>query len=92
MYLKASKHPAVVVLDVSFSEPIDTVGRSLSVKLNQVGPVPQLVHVARLSRCKGRCRRSICTLTASVNFLSSQLLSVGGSEGLSFLSAPHFLQ
>ena len=50
MYLKASKYPAVVVLDPSFSYPIGSFGRSLSMKLNQVGSVLLLGHVARLSK------------------------------------------
>src|SRR5215467_8354824 len=52
MYLKASKHPAVFVLDVCFSDPIISVRRSISFKLNQMGPVVMCVHVASLSKCK----------------------------------------
>jgi hypothetical protein len=50
MYIKASKYPAVRVLDASFSYPIGSVKRSLSVKLNQVGSVLLLGHVARPSK------------------------------------------
>ena len=52
MHLKASTCPTVVVLDVSFSYPVGSVRRYISFKLNQVGPVVMLVHVARLSKCK----------------------------------------
>ena len=52
MHLKASTCPTVVVLYVSFSYPVGSVRRYISFKLNQVGPVVMLVHVARLSKCK----------------------------------------
>ena len=52
MNFKAANYPAVVVLDVSFSDPVVSVRLSISFKLNPMGPVGMFVHVASLSKCK----------------------------------------
>ena len=81
--------PTVVVLYVSFSNPVVSVRGSLSFKLNQMGPVVMLVHVVRLSKSKVglllRCRRSICSWRASVNLLSLRLAAFYRVLGLAGL-------
>ena len=92
MHLKASKHPAVMVLYVSFSYPVVPVWRSISLKLNQMDPVVMLVHVVRLSKCNiglllrfgvvvlfvfGRLRRAFC-LPVWLRFTSSWACASSG--------------
>src|SRR5215471_9307390 len=97
VHLKRSKCPAVVVLHVSFSYPVVFVRCSVRFKLDQMSRVVVLVHVARLSQRKVVLLLrfgvvAICSWSAFGELSVSQLLSVGRSEGLSFFSAPHFLQ
>ena len=90
MYLKASKHPAVVVLNVSFSDPVVSVRRSISFKLNPMDPVVMFVHIASLSKCKSDCvwwTRSTWSWRASVRLLLVRLAAdwwAVGLEGLRY--------
>src|SRR6266436_5034777 len=62
MHLKASKHPAMIVFYVSFSYPVVPVWRSISLKLNQMGPVVMLVHVVGSLNVISDC---FCALVSS---------------------------